>query len=90
LSQNDLKIVIIGTVTGRILQVLERQYRKNHPEFWEDAPVTEKKDRLPRPVSPRGGILIKISRISIKVVKQVILNFLAKKGLLVGLVASTP
>nr|YP_010448174.1 hypothetical protein NRL27_pgp025 [Nitzschia dubiiformis]UTQ75655.1 hypothetical protein [Nitzschia dubiiformis] len=78
LCRNDVKIVIICTVTGGILQVLSKQYLKNHPEFLKDAPVTKEK-------YPRGGALIEISGISIKIVAQVVLNFLAKKGLLAGL-----
>ena len=84
LCRNDVKIVIICTVTGGILQVLSRQYLRSHPEFLKDAPVTKKKYRLPRFFLPRGGAFIEISGISIKVVGQVVLNFLAKKGLLAG------
>jgi len=86
--RNDVKIVIICTVTGGILQVLSKQYLKSHPEFLKDAPVTKKKYRLPRFLSPRGGAFIEISGISIKVVAQVVVNFLAKKGLLAGLATS--
>ena len=85
LCRNDVKIVIICTVTGGILQVLSKQYLKSHPEFLRDAPVTKKKYRPPRFLSPRGGAVIEISGISIKIVAQVALNFLAKKGLLAGL-----
>lgn len=85
LCRNDVKIVIICTVTGGILQVLSKQYLKSHPEFLKDAPVTKEKYRPLRFLSPRGGALIEISGISIKIVAQVMLNFLAKKGLLAGL-----
>jgi len=84
--RNDVKIVIICTVTGGILQVLAKQYLKSHPEFLKDEPVTKKKYRQPRFLSPRGGAIIEISGISIKVVAKVVLNFLAKKGLLAGIV----
>ena len=49
--------------------------------------VTNEKYRQPRFLSPRGGALIEIivSGISIKILIQVILNFLAKKGLITGL-----
>lgn len=83
--RNDVKIVVICTVTGGILQVLSKQYLKSHPEFLKDAPVTKKTYRLPRFLSPRGGALIEISGISIKLVAQVVVNFLAKEGLLAGL-----
>jgi len=88
LCRNDVKIVIICTVTGGILQVISKQYLKSHPEFLKDAPVTKKIYRRPRFLSPRGGALIEISAISIKVVAKVVLNFLAKKGLLAGLATS--
>ena len=85
LCRNDVKIVIIWTVTGGILQVLSKQYLKSHPEFLKDAPVTKKKYRPLRFLSPRGGALIEISGISIKIVAQVKSNFVAKKRLLAGL-----
>lgn len=85
--RNDVKLVIICTITGGILQVLAKQYLNSHPEFLKDAPVTKKKYRQPRFLSPRGGAIIEISGISIKVVAKVVLNFLAKKGLLAGLVS---
>ena len=79
--RNDVKIVIICTVTGGILQVLSKQYLKSHPEFLKDGPVTKKKYKH----SPRGGAIIEVSGISIKIVGKVIINFLAKKGLLAGI-----
>ena len=83
LCRNDVKIVIICTVTGGILQVLSKKYLKSHPEFLE--PVTKKKYRKPGFLSPRGRALIEISGISIKIVIQATLNFLAKNGLLISL-----
>jgi hypothetical protein len=85
LCRADVKIVVICTVTGGILQVLSKKYLKSYPEFSKDAPVTKKKYRQPRFFSPRGGALIEISGISIKIVAKVVLNFLAKKGLLAGI-----
>ena len=85
--RDDVKIIIIGTVIGGILQVLARQYLKSHPEFLEDAPVTKKKCRRPRFLPPRGGALIEIS--VIKIVTKVILSFIAKKGLLAGIVVTS-
>ena len=80
-----MKIIIICTVTGGILQVISRQYLKSHPEFLRDTPVTKKKYRPLRFFSTRGGAVIEISGISIKIVIDVALNFLAKKGLLADL-----
>ena len=79
--RNDVKIFIICTVTGGILQVLSKQYLKSHPEFLKDGPVTKKKYKH----SPRGGAIIEVSGIRIKIVGKVIINFLAKKGLLAGI-----
>ena len=72
LSRNDVKIIIICTVTDGILQVLSRQYLKSHPEFLKDGPVppvvTKKKYKPLRFFFPRGGALVEISGISIKIV----------------------
>lgn len=85
--RSDVRIVIVCTVTGGVLQVLSKRYLKSHPELLNDEPGIEKKDRRPRFIRPRGGALIEISGISIKVVAKVVLNFLAKNGLLAGLTA---
>ena len=84
LGRNDVKIIIISTVTGGILQIISKRYLKNHPEFFKDAPVTKEKKNTPL-LAPRGGALVEISGISIKIVAQVMVNFLAKRGLLAGL-----
>lgn len=62
LCRSDVKIIIICTVTGGILQVMSKQYLKSHPEFLRDAPVTEKKYRPPRFFFTRGGAVL-ISKI---------------------------
>lgn len=77
--RNDVKIAFLCALTGGILQILSKQYLKSHPEFLENAPVTNQ-----RP-SPRGGAFVEISGISIKIVAKFILTFLAKKGLLAGI-----
>jgi hypothetical protein len=53
----------------------------------KDAPETKKKYRRPRFLYPRGGTLIEISgvRFSIKVIGHIVINFLARKGLLAGI-----
>ena len=43
LCRNDVRIIIICTATGGILQIVSKQYLKSHPEFLMDAPVTKKK-----------------------------------------------
>jgi len=87
LCRNDVKILITCTVAGGILQILSKRYLKSHPEFSDDLHIhtTKKKYRLPRFISPRGGAFIEISGISVKIITTVVVNFLAKKGLLVGL-----
>ena len=86
LYRNEVKIFIFYTLTGAMLQILAKKYLKNHPEFLEDAPVTKKKYKKPRFLSPRGGAVIDISVISLKVVAKVVINFLAEKGVMAGLV----
>ena len=51
--------------------------------------LLKKKSKLPRFFSPRGGALIEISGISVKIVAKVVLNFLAKKRLLAGILTSS-
>lgn len=85
LSRKDIRILIICTASGGILQILSKEYLKHHPEFLNTEPVIKKNYRPLRFLPPRGGALIEISGISIKVVAKVVLNFLAKKGLIAGL-----
>jgi hypothetical protein len=86
LCRNDVKILIFCTITGGILQILSKQYLKSYPEFPRDATITKKKYRQLKFLSPRGGALIQISGITIKIAAKVVVNFLAKKGLLAGMV----
>jgi hypothetical protein len=44
---------------------------------------------LPRFLSPTGGAIVEISGISFKFVGKVVVNFLAKRGLMTGIVTST-
>ena len=88
LCRNDVKIVIICTLTGGILQVLSKQYLKSNPEFLKDICVTKGKDRPLRFRFPRGGALIEISGVSVKIVVNAILNILAQRGLLLGVASS--
>jgi hypothetical protein len=75
-----------------VLQIICRQYIKNNPEFLE-----KKKDNLkdaePRIENPRfpghGGAMVEFSGVSIKVIAQVVIKFLADNGLLAGLFTST-
>lgn len=78
--RSDVRIIIIGTATGAILQILSKKYLKNHPEFLKDSP--ESKETPP----PRGGAA---SEILAGKVLQAILSFLAEHGLTTGLISST-
>ena len=68
--RSDVKIIIFGTITGGILQILSKRYLKNHPEF-----LNESKEIL-----PRGGELTSGSAVA-----AAILSFLAEHGLTAGL-----
>ena len=58
--RNNVKIFIICTVTGGILQVISKLYLKSHPKFLKDEPVTKKKYRQPRFLSSLGRAIIEI------------------------------
>lgn len=99
LCRKEIKIIIISTVTGGVLQIICRRYIKSHPEFLEEKngnpkeaePAIKNKNRKPRlrHFFPRGGAIIEISGISIKVLAKVAIKFIAKKGLLAGLVGGS-
>ena len=82
LSRKEVKIIILTTVTGGILQIICRRYIKSHPELLE-----EKTGNL-KEAEPRGGS-IEVSFISIKVIAEVAIKFIAEKGLLAGLAAGS-
>ena len=102
LSRTDINIIIIGTATGGILQIISSKYLKNHPNFLEEEdknggfkeakPKIKNKKRKSRfrLFSPRGGDFVKVSlgSISIKSVK-VVVKFIANKGLLAGFLGSS-
>ena len=78
-GRSDVRIIIFGTATGAILQVLSKRYLKNHPEFLKKLPESDKKI----PSVPRGGELLTGSFLA-----QAILSFLAEHGLTAGLISS--
>lgn len=69
LCRSDVRIVILGTISGGILQVLAKRYLKAHPELLENPPK----------LLPRGGELVS----SVALFKA-ILAFLAEHGLTAG------
>jgi hypothetical protein len=94
LRRKDIKIVVITTISGGILQIICRQYIKNHPEFlgkenMHTGPGIKNKNPKFRGPFPRGGDGGVVSGISIKVVLTFVVNFLAEHGLLAGLVTGS-
>lgn len=76
--RSDVRIIIVGTVTGGVLQMLAKRYLKNHPEFLKGSP--ESKDLI-----PRGGELVSSGSLALA---QALLSFLAEHGLTAGLLSS--
>ena len=66
-SRNDLKVILIGTLAGAVLQVICIKYIKNHPEFLDDqnSPTSELEIKSPkrglRRFSLRGVPYLKLS-----------------------------
>jgi hypothetical protein len=99
LRRKDIKIIVIGTVGGGVLQIICRRYIKNNPEFFEKEngqlkgtkPGIKNKNRNPkfRDPFPRGGAVVELSGIGIKVAATFVVKFLADNGLLAGLAASS-
>lgn len=52
LSRRDVRIIIFGTITGGILQILAKKYLEKHPEFLKDSP-----EAIDINTIPRGGQL---------------------------------
>lgn len=77
LYRRDIRIIIVGTATGAILQISSKRYLKNHPEFLKDSPESKE-------IDPRGGEVVE--SLTAKVLAQAILSFLADHGLTAGLV----
>lgn len=74
--RREIRLILFGTLTGGVLQILARRYIRNHPEeFLEYSPSAKE-------ISLRGGAVNAI-------LGQTILTFLAKHGLTAGLISST-
>jgi hypothetical protein len=99
LRRRDTKIIVITTVSGGVLQIICRRYIKNNPEFLEEEnenlketePGIKNKNRNPkfRGSFPRGGAVVALPGVSIKVVATFVVKFLAENGLLAGLVTGS-
>lgn len=85
-SRNELKIILVGTIIGGILQIICWKYLKKHPELLnnDNSEKLEPKKTGLRRFIPRGGALIQV------VNAKLVLNFastiivVAKKGALIG------
>lgn len=96
LYRKDIKIIVITTISGGVLQIICRRYMKSHPEFLKEKNGNLKeaesgiknKNRNPRfrVFLPRGGMIGELSGISIKVIATAVIKFLADNGLLAGFV----
>lgn len=82
LCRKDVKIFIIFTATGKILQELSRRYIEKNPEFFNDSPEPTSTEQ-----PPRGGGVDKV--IAGKVIVKAILKFLAEHGLTAGAVSAS-
>ena len=49
--RSDVRIVILGKVTGGVLQILSKRYLKNHPELLKNSPESKE-------ILPRGGEIL--------------------------------
>ena len=78
--RSDVRIIVFGTVTGGVLQILSKRYLKNHPEFLKHSPESKSKE-----IVPRGGDFVS-GGIALG---KVVLAFCAKHGLTAGFLSST-
>lgn len=81
-SRNDLKIVIVGTIIGGILQIICWKYLKNHPELLNNDNSEKLEPKKPglRRFFPRGGALVEIAGAKLVVNVATTIIFVAKKG----------
>ena len=93
LSRNELKIIIISTVVGGILQIVCSKYLKNHPELLDN---NNSKKSLPntrkpglRRFFPRGGAFIEFTGIRIVIDFARLISFLSRYGLYIGIGTGT-
>jgi len=90
LSRQDLKIIIVGTVVGSVLQIICTKYINNHPELETGTGIETK--RPPRSqlrrFLPRGGAFIEFTGAKILVNIGSIITFVGKKGAIAGFISS--
>jgi hypothetical protein len=87
LLRNEVRLIIVSTVTGGVLQILARRYLKSHPELLKNVDVPKRKYRFP--LLPRGGAFLEVYGVNIREIAQIVIKFLAENGLLAGLLGGT-
>jgi len=93
-SKNDLKIILLGTMLGGILQVFCLMYLKNHPELLNTQnpkkvePVIGTKKTGLRRLFTRGGAILEVTGARIIVNVGGVIISLAKKGFVGGMLIS--
>ena len=94
-SRNDLKVILIGTLAGALLQLICVKYIKDHPEFLDrqNSPTSESEIKDPkrglRRFSPRGGAILEIVGAKVVVNVAAVVRFVAQKGTLGGLLGAS-
>lgn len=94
-SRNDLKVILIGTLAGAVLQVICIKYIKNHPEFLDgqNSPTSEPEIKSPkrglRRFSARGGAVLEIVGAQVLINIAAVVNFVAQKGSIAGLLGAS-
>ena len=83
ISRNDVKILIVSTATGGVLQFFAKKYLKNHPELLKDLKDARPKELIPH--VPRGGDLTIVTA-ALKLT-PILLNFFADHGLTAGILS---
>jgi hypothetical protein len=83
-SRNELKVIIVGTIIGGVLQIISWKYLKNHPDLLNNY-NSEKLETKKPGLFPKSGALIEIAgdKLFINIVATII--YIAKKGALTGM-----
>ena len=92
-SRNELKIILVGTVVGGILQIICWKYVKNHPELLNSNNSRNVKPKEIQPSKPgvrrffpRGGAIFEVVGAKLVINLGVAIIYIAKKGTLTALV----
>ena len=83
LSRSEIKIMIVSTAAGGVLQILAKSYLKNHPELLKDSPESKDSPKLKEILLRGGEILVTSASV------EAILSFLAQHGLTAGAISGT-